>query len=155
MKSGWFRYLMLLLMIGGLVCLPACDDDDETTTTNPPANNDNNPPADNDADDDADADDDTEPALEKADLIGSWVAPGEPDGDNTVTFSFTLQENDQAAYLKETMTPQVGFALAEPGTWDLAGTTLILVCPIAEMNGNGEVVGGQQVTINGRTYNKQ
>ena len=144
MKINWFRFFVLLLMIAGLVYLPACGDDD-SSPSNPPANN--NPPANDN--------DDNEPALEKADLLGDWKAPGETAGDTTTTFSFTLEGNNEAKYKVATVVSNMGAAMVKPGTWDLAGTTLILVSPLAEMNGHGEVAGGIQVEINGRTFNKQ
>ncbi len=147
MKSYGIQCLRLLPLVAAVGLGAGCGDSDDeeadaptTITVTAPADT---PPADN------------PPALAKSELYGTWAAPGEVVGADTVTYSFALTANDEALFSEETMTGQVGSVMSVGGTWDLSGTTLILQSSVAAMNGNGTVVGKVQVTINGRTFNKQ
>lgn len=131
--SGCCRLLLCLLVAGGLT---ACESkkSDSSSEGDPPAEG---------------------QTISKRDLLGQWRSATERQGSENVTYIFTLKADDKADYEVSRIGTHVGTTSLQPGSWDLAGTTLILDSPSPEMNGSGDVVGLRQVTINGRAYNKQ
>ena len=133
------RYIRLLLVLAMAMTVASCRSSKSKSSSDEAA-----PP---DARDEA-----APPSLSKRDLYGKWAAADERQGGELVRYSFTLSSGDNATFEESR---EGGFLSRGRGSWDLAGETLILSSRNAAMNGSGRVVGGRQVTINGRAYNKQ
>ncbi len=159
-------------MVSSLAWLPACEDADDTNSggtsgssgsqtpqgsqsqnTSPQGNSSQSNPGPSNA---PPSSSQTEPpALTKAELVGTWEAPVEDQNGQQVRYSFTLNADGTAMYATTTYGAMSATTGAGPGTWDLGGTTLILISPTPETDGHGAVQNKSQVTINGRTFTKQ
>ena len=131
------RYIQLLLVVAMAMTVTSC------RSSRSRSSSDDDPPPETR---------DEAPTLSKRDLYGTWVAPDERQGGQLVRYSFTLSSGDNAIFEER----REGGGLSRGrGSWDLAGETLVLASRNPAMNGSGRVVGGRQVTIQGRAYNKQ